>query len=306
MKNTHHLLTPLACLFAAALLVIGCDSLPPAPELDEALVTEAPTAQDRQALIETFQAVERLFAIGWNGASLTATAVDTGTPIHAAVPLIANATADTTLNTGYQDALGRGYLVTLTYREPQGVPLWQLRLQHGTFLEGQPSDPASVETITLTFITRDDLSDWVERLIAGNVPFLQDHSDPEGSFAEAESWRVGRIAGSPDGAVFNYADQGRRTALTVRDPIITINANGSATVRDGLEDGEVRTRYYLADVVIDSDGTIVEGTLDRTLLNFGEPTSGAIVSRTEFADGSVRQTRQWGGDGVVFRENTTE
>ena len=212
--------------------------------------------------------------------------------------------ADTTLYTGFYDAANdRGFLATLTYREPQGVSLWQLRLQWGTLLSGQPGDPRAVESVNLTFLTRAAFDAFTARLTSGTVQYFVDKSDPAGSFAEADDWRVARLSGSEDAAVLTFNDSARRAELVIRDPIVTIQADGTATVRDGGPDGAVRTRYYRPGFTLGAGGQITTGTLDRTLLTFGDPAGGAIISRTEFPDGSFRESRQLGGDGLILRTN---
>ena len=52
-----------------------------------------------------------------------------------------------------------------------------------------------------------------------------------------------------------------------------------------------------------ANGTVT-GTLLRTLLSSGTVADGAVTSRTDFPDGTYRQTRQRGGNGVVIRENS--
>ena len=61
-----------------------------------------------------------------------------------------------------------------------------------------------------------------------------------------------------------YANAELRESVTVRDPIVTLNVDGTGTVRDGGPDGSVRTRYYGADFAVAADGSF-SGTLLRTL-----------------------------------------
>lgn len=294
-------------LLTVALLLPACDSAapdvePPIPDL------EPLSAQTQAEVVTAFREVEALFDRGWPN-----------TPPAPPLPPAQNATsigdrlpgperpvlnADTSFYTGYASAGGRGYLVTLNYREPQGVSLWSLRLQHGTVSDGATGDV--VETVALTFITYDQLAAFVSDLEGDTVPYLTGSSaDAAASFtSRAEEWTVTRLAGSPDGAQVSVRSTERAERITIRDPVITIATDGSATVRDGLADGSVRTRYYGSDFAVDASGTITAGTLVRTLLSGGDASDGAVVSRTEFPDGSFRQTRQRGGDGVVIRENS--
>ena len=46
------------------------------------------------------------------------------------------------------------------------------------------------------------------------------------------------------------------------------------------------------------------GPLLRTLLSSGDTSDGSVVSRNNYVNGTFRQTKQRGGDGVVIRENT--
>ncbi|GAB5520945.1 MAG: hypothetical protein RhofKO_31960 [Rhodothermales bacterium] len=285
-------------LLALLVAIVACDTATPTPRDLEpyAGLSDA----DAALVVEAFEAVEAL-----SDAVPTAHASKRSlrTLVHHASASVTQ--LDTTLYTGYVNAAGHGYLATVTYREPRGVPLWRLRLQHGTKLNGNPTDPDAVETVALAFVTYADLDSFLADLEAGTIAYLNDTSDPDGSFATADEWSVTRLTAVTDGgAVLAYTTTERRDELVVRDPIITIAADGSATVRDGLATGSVRTRYFLADFAVDAAGAITSGTLERTLTSYGEATTGSIVSRTDYPDGSFVQTTQRGGDGVVIRETT--
>ena len=274
----------------------GIDDLPGLPPLTE---------EDKELVIAAYKDVEELYDIAWNDSGKrTVTTLDR----WAGEIRISNAgklLIDTTLYTGYYDPMNDlGYLATLTYREPMGVSLWQLRLQTGRELFGNPGDPGAIETVRLTFLTYQDLSSFLTKLESNGVPYFLNGLDPAGSFSDADDWSTARLSSVEDGAVLTYNDTSRRAELVVRDPIITFNADGSATVRDGGPSGAVRTRYYWNDFVVGQDGVMTAGTLDRTLLSYGDYTLGDIISRTEYPDGSFRQTRQHGGSGVIVRTNT--
>jgi hypothetical protein len=220
---------------------------------------------------------------------------------------------DTTLYTGVYDAANaKGYLATLSYREPQGVGVWSARLQHARGVDhdddGGTADVDAVETVDLTFLTHTDLAGFLTSLEGGTNAYMTGTSDDaEAAFTSAtiDVWRVAQVYSPAEGgAVVTYANAELRETVTVRDPIITLNVDGTGTVRDGGSDGQVRTRYYGADFAVSGDGAF-SGTLLRTLTSYGDTADGALVSRTDYAlDGTYRQTRQRGGDGVVIRENS--
>ena len=220
---------------------------------------------------------------------------------------------DTTLYTGVYDAgNAKGYLATLSYREPQGVGVWSARLQHARAVDhdddGGTADVDAVETVDLTFLTHADLAGFLTDLEGGTNAYMTGTSDDaEAAFTSPtiDVWRVAQVYSPAEGgAVVTYANAELRETVTVRDPIITLNVDGTGTVRDGGADGQVRTRYYGADFAVSGDGSF-SGTLLRTLTSSGDTADGALVSRTDYAlDGTYRQTRQRGGDGVVIRENS--
>ena len=220
---------------------------------------------------------------------------------------------DTTLYTGVYDAgNAKGYLATLSYREPQGVGVWSARFQHARAVDhdsdGGTADVDAVETVDLTFLTYADLAGFLADLEGGaNVYLVGTSDDAEADLASPtiDVWRVAQVySPSEGGAVVTYANAELRETVTVRDPIVTLNVDGTGTVRDGGADGQVRTRYYGADFAVSGDGSF-SGTLLRTLTSAGDTADGALVSRTDYAlDGTYRQTRQRGGDGVVIRENS--
>ena len=220
---------------------------------------------------------------------------------------------DTTLYTGVYDATnGKGYLAVLNYREPQGVGVWSARLQHARAVDhdglATTAEVDAVETVDLTFLTHADLATFLTAAEGGTNAYLVGTSDDaEAAFASAiyDVWRVSQVySPSEGGAVVTYANAELRETVTVRDPIITVNVDGTGTVRDGGASGQVRTRYYGADFAVSGDGSF-SGTLLRTLQSHGDTADGALVSRTDYAlDGTYMQTRQRGGDGVVIRENS--
>ncbi|PAP74221.1 hypothetical protein [Rubrivirga marina] len=220
---------------------------------------------------------------------------------------------DTTLYTGVFDAgNAKGYLAVLSYREPQGVGVWSARLQHARALDHDDdagtADVDAVETLDLTFLTHADLAAFLTSAEGGANAYLVGTSDDaEAAFTspQIDVWRVSQVYSPAEGgAVVTYANAELRETVTVRDPIITLNADGTGTVRDGGADGKVRTRYYGADFSVSGDGSF-SGTLLRTLTSHGDTADGALVSRTDYAiDGTYMQTRQRGGDGVVIRENS--
>jgi hypothetical protein len=291
------------------LLLAACDAADPAAPPPGGPDPIAPLPADQQALVaQAFEEVEELFALGFqdDGRAAARTAgVDLGTATAAMAMLV-----DTTTYTGVYDATnGKGYLVTLQYRQPQGVGVWTARVQHARAVD-HDDDPTTaalgaVESVTLSFIAYADLEAFMSDLDAGAIAYLVgSSSDAEAAFNAFDTWRVSQVYSPGLGqAVVTYANAELRESVAVRDPVVTLGANGTGTVRDGGPAGEVRTRYYGADFAIAADGT-VSGTLLRTLLSSGDPADGAVISRSDYPGGSFRQTRQRGGDGVVVRENT--
>ena len=220
------------------------------------------------------------------------------------------AAVDTTTYTGVYDGTHtKGYLLTMQYRQPQGVGVWTARVQHARLVDHDQNAATvgldAVETVTLTFLDYPSLETFVSALEAGTIPYLAGtSSDAEAVFATFDTWRVAQIYSALEGeAIVSYANAELRESVTVREPVVTRNANGTGTVRDGGPDGSVRTRYFGADFAVSATGTVT-GTLFRTLTSIGDASDGSVVSRNDYPDNSFRQTRQRGGDGVVIRENT--
>ena len=331
------LATALAAL-PALLLLAACDAADPGPPDGPAPLDALPP--DQQALVvQAFQDVEALFDLGGGGppaarlgdggpgrpadwrAWVAAVGSDTGrggagdtgdAPVPDDPARLASA-PDTTLFTGVYDAANaRGYLAVLNYREPQGVGVWSARLQHARALDhdadAATAPVAAVETVDLTFLTHADLAAFLTSVEAGaNAYLVGTSADAEAAFASAtiDVWRVARVYSPAEGAaVVTYANAELRESVTVRDPVVTQNADGTGVVRDGGASGRVRTRTYGADFAVAADGS-VSGTLLRTLTTYGDTADGALVSRTDYAaDGTYMETRQRGGDGVVVRETS--
>ncbi|MEL6615020.1 MAG: hypothetical protein AAFQ43_04750 [Bacteroidota bacterium] len=323
--------TLLAALAIAAFLPLsGCDAVDTDPNGPPPLT---PLPSDQQALVvQAFQDVEALFDLG-TGAVPNASSRDgrgqdpaaapswrdwlaqfgrtqeTGTPADPSARLA----PDTTLYTGVYDAgNARGYLAVLTYREPQGVGVWSARLQHARPVDHDDDaatpNVGAVETVDLTFIAYADLASFLAGVESGANAYLVGTSDDaETAFTSPtiDVWRVAQVYSPADGgAIVTYANAELRETVTLRNPIVTLGADGTGTVRDGGTSGAVRTRYYGADFTVASDGS-VSGTLLRTLTSSGDIADGALVSRTDYAaDATYVQTRQRGGDGVVIRENS--
>ena len=280
-----------------ALCLAACDTTAPTP-LSPGPDAIEPLTTDATALVTAaFEEVEDLFDLGFTRSSAKHAE---STPARALASL--RARVDTTTYTGvYDDTNAKGYLVQLQYREPQGVGVWQARVQHARAVSGLDA----VESVTLSFLAYADLAAFVSALEGGSIPYLTGASnDAEASFASYDTWRVAQVYSPAEGeAVVSYANQELRESVTLREPVVTLNTNGTGTVRDGGADGAVRTRYFGADFSIDAEGNVT-GTLLRTLLSSGELSDGSVVSRNNYPDGSFRQTKQRGGDGVVVRENT--
>ena len=300
MRRPRFLPTAIAVLLALPLFLAACDTSAPALDTPGPEPIE-PISSDQQALVAAaFAEVEELFALGFDGSARTATATADGALASM------RALVDTTTYTGVYDAVNtKGYLATLQYREPQGVGVWTARVQHArpVTYEGSPLD--AVETVTLTFLTFADLEAFLADLAAGANPYLVGtSSDPEAAFSGFDTWRVAQVFSPGQGlAVVGYTNAQLRESVTVREPVATLNANGTGTVRDGGAAGAIRTRYFGADFAVDAEGNAT-GTVLRTLLSSGDTADGSVVSRSDYPDGTFRQTRQRGGDGVVVRENT--
>ena len=296
----------LAGALALALTLAACDTVieNPSPVGPDPL---EPISANQQALVTAaFQEVEDLFDLGFNASSA---AKDASASLPLAMASM-SARVDTTTYTGiYDTGAAKGYLLTLQYRQPQGVGVWTARVQHARGVD-HDADAATaaldaVESVTLTFLTYADLDAFVTALGAGTNAYLTGTSDnAEASFAAYDTWRVAQVYSPGVGlAVVGYANAELRESVTVREPVVTLNTNGTGTVRDGGADGAVRTRYFGADFAISADGSFT-GTLLRTLSSSGDLADGSLVSRNDYPDTSFRQTKQRGGDGVVIRENT--
>ena len=317
-------LATVATALPALLILAACDAAGPTPP--DGPDPLEPLPSDQQALVvSAFQDVEALFDLGVGADARTArlsgpdsdwrtwlarlkgeTSADPGRAAARMAP-------DTTLYTGvYDTANTKGYLAVLSYREPQGVGIWTARLQHARPVDHDDdtatADVDAVETVDLTFLTQGDLAGFLTALEGGTNAYMTGTSgDAEAAFTSAtiDVWRVAQVYSPAEGgAVVTYANAELRETVTVRDPIVTLNADGTGVVRDGGASGQVRTRYFGADFAVSGDGSF-SGTLLRTLTSYGETSSGALVSRTDYAtDGTYVQTRQRGGDGVVVRENS--
>ena len=299
-----------------ALTLAACDTASPGPDIPTGPDPIQPITSGQQALVTAaFQEVEDLFDLGFNASSaarMASKAASLGGSSTAAAMASMSARVDTTTYTGiYDTGNSRGYLVQMQYRQPQGVGVWTARIQHARAVDHDGDGGATtaaldaVESVTLTFLTYADLDAFVTALGAGTNAYLVGTSDDaEASFAAYDTWRVAQVYSPAEGqAVVSYANQELRESVTVREPIATLNTNGTGTLRDGGPGGSVRTRYYGADFAIDADGDVT-GTLLRTLTSKGDLSDGSLVSRNDYPDTSFRQTKQRGGDGVVIRENT--
>ena len=197
----------------------------------------------------------------------------------------------------------------MQYRQPQGVGVWSARAQYGRGVD-HDNDPVTpnykaVETVSLTFLSYADLEAFMADLQAGSIAYMAGTSeDAEASLSAYDTWRVAQAYSEEEGgASVTYTNAGLRESFTIRNPVVTRNADGTGSVRDGDSDGALRTRYYGADFSVSNDGSF-SGTLLRTLTTKGDRSNGAVVSRTDYPGGTFRQTRQRGADGVVVRENT--
>ncbi|GAB5550156.1 MAG: hypothetical protein SangKO_099160 [Sandaracinaceae bacterium] len=325
----HTMRLSLLAAFGLALTLSACDTAGPGTVGPTGPDPIQPITSGQQALVTAaFQEVEELFNLGFSAASGArsssarlhapdgSTSKDAtslgGASSTTAVMASMRARVDTTTYTGiYDTGNSRGYLVQLQYRQPQGVGVWTARVQHARAVDHDGDGGATtaaldaVESVTLTFLTYADLDAFVTALGAGTNAYLVGTSDDaEASFSSYDTWRVAQVYSPAEGeAVVSYANQELRESVTVREPIATLNTNGTGTLRDGGPGGSVRTRYYGADFAIDADGDVT-GTLLRTLTSKGDLADGSLVSRNDYPDASFRQTKQRGGDGVVIRENT--
>ena len=304
--------------FTAALVAFcaigfaACDSMD-SNSADTAPPDLQPLPTNAEALVvQVFEEVESLFDLGFDTSSLGKAASENSVEsARAALHVASSMMVDTTTYTGiYNGTLGKGYLVQMTHRQPQGVSVWGARVQHGLAVDhdADATTPAlgGVESVNLTFTTSAQLDAFIAALQAGTVDYLVGTGTAAASFDVAgfDTWRVGQVySPSAGGAVVTYSNAEARESYTIREPVVTLNANGTGSVRDGGADGAVRTRYYQAGFSVNADGSFT-GSLLRTLLSSGENATGAVVSRTEYPGGDFRQTKQRGGDGVVVRENS--
>ena len=298
-RTLNHTMLRVLLLAPLALLLAACDATIPTDGPTGPDPIEPISANESALVTAAFEEVEELFSLGFGDSGSAARAASAS---GASAMASMSARVDTTTYTGVYDATNaKGFLVQLQYREPQGVGVWQARVQHARDVGGLDA----VESVTLSFLTYADLAGFVSALQAGSIPYLTGASnDAEASFSTYDTWRVAQVYSPAEGeAVVSYANQELRESVTVREPVATLNTNGTGTLRDGGPDGAVRTRYYGADFAIDAEGNVT-GTLLRTLLSSGDTADGSVVSRNDYVNGTFRQTKQRGGDGVVIRENT--
>jgi len=306
-------LLALALFAPVTALLAACDTAIDNPDPTGPDPIEPITA-NQQALVEqAFAEVEDLFDLGWTSSSARISDASSGRRSSAAAAMASmSARVDTTTYTGvYDDANAKGYLVSMQYRQPQGVGVWTARVQHARAVDHDGDSGATtpaldaVESVTLTFLSYADLDAFMTALDDGIIPYLVGSSDDaEASFSSYDTWRVAQVYSPGAGeAVVTYGNAELRESVTIREPVITLNTNGTGTVRDGGADGAVRTRYYGADFSVDASGNVT-GTLLRTLSSSGDTADGSLVSRNDYPDASFRQTKQRGGEGVVVRENT--
>lgn len=311
---TRPFLLPLALLVLAA-----CDAA--APD-DTGPAELPPLSADAQArVVETFAEAERLFAYGTRASRKAGTGTH-GIGTHGAgeddapLPRLAHLSeaearalvADTTRFTGlYDSANDRGFLATLAYRKPLGADLWQVTLQAGREVTpATESDPGTfaVETFAASFYSYADLQAFVQGVEAGTNPYLAGTSqDAREAFGALDVWRLAQLYSPAAGeAVVTYTTDELRESYSLRDPVVTLNRDGTCTVRAGGSAGAVETRYYESDCAAALDGSVT-GTLNRTLTTSGDAT-GAVTSRTDFATGAWTLVTQRGGDGVVIRQTS--
>ena len=308
MRNT----LSLALVALLALGFAACDSVD-SNQIDTAPPDLQPLPTNAEALVvQVFEEVESLFDLGFDGRSLGKTATThTVESARAALHVASSMMVDTTTYTGiYNGTLAKGYLVQMTHRQPQGVSVWSARVQHGLAIDHDADAGTAalngVESVNLTFTTAPQLDAFIAALQSGTVDYLRGTGTAAASFDNAsyDTWRVGQVYSPAAGAaVVTYANAEARESYTIREPVVTLNSNGTGSVRDGGANGSVRTRYYEAGFSVNADGSFT-GNLLRTLLSSGENSTGAVVSRTDYPNGDFRQTKQRGGDGVVVRENS--
>ena len=196
-------------------------------------VSDPPLARKRQ---DTNFRFER-GALGRAESRVDARAVPRVVSVDEALGTAARMAVDTTTYTGVYDAANtRGYLVQMQYRQPQGVGVWTARVQHGRTVTGPTGGTFdAVETVTLTFLDYPALEAFISALASGSVPYLTGASqNAEASFAAFDTWRVAQVYSPAEGtAVVSYANAELRESITIREPVVTLNTNGTGTVRDG-------------------------------------------------------------------------
>jgi hypothetical protein len=287
------------------ILILACLTLAACDHAEPTTITELEDAGDLSTInegriIEAFQEIESLFTLGYSPSS------GLKSPGWQS---LAKAQADTTTFTGIHNPTDNlNYIATLQYREPQGVPLWRVRLQYGITTATQSSNPALV-TVNLDFTTFATMDGFLTNVALGNIAYLKDATNLSTSFSAAESWRVVVATADSDngGARLDFANTSSREQVNIRNPVITVNANNTATVRDSDSSGLLRTRYYDDDFVLNTDGSFT-GTITRELINGGYPNGSTwSCSQTMVVGqnyGPVRISVQRGGDGVIIRQNS--
>ena len=201
MRSPHTMRTPTlraalgALAVLPALLLAACDAAGPAPPDGPDPLPPLP-AESQALVVEAFQDVEALFSLGTGASARAAASVCCGSedgpapdnaqswrvwlaqfsdpPGSGDPPAAARFAPDTTLYTGVYDAgNAKGYLATLSYREPQGVGVWSARFQHARAVDhdddgGTPAVDA-VETVDLTFLTHADLAGFLTAIEGGTI-----------------------------------------------------------------------------------------------------------------------------------------
>jgi len=190
-------------------------------------------------------------------------------PSRYQISALAKTNIDTVLIYGALTEDGYGATITERYTHPKGIPLITIRKSYG-------KENGHVVTDTKRYISHAD--------------YLNDN--PQLS-------NITEVFGlSSDTIVTHVLRNGTLETYTFRLPVVTRTINPL--------DGSVKvsTRYAQDSMVVTEvrDGNGILSQLRRT---YGS-SDGSLVSRTEYADGSWRQTRTLGrSDGSILREITS-
>ena len=133
-RTLNHTMLRVLLLAPLALLLAACDATIPTDGPTGPDPIEPISANESALVTAAFEEVEELFSLGFGDSGSAARAASAS---GASAMASMSARVDTTTYTGVYDATNaKGFLVQLQYREPQGVGVWQARVQHARDVGG--------------------------------------------------------------------------------------------------------------------------------------------------------------------------